>query len=567
MDSPIRRGVVRGGSPTRTGSTKRDRRADRGGRIDDAHPVHAVSLLPFLIVTTVGAVVGLILRRNERLATGIAVIALLAALVTALAIESGQSLAIGGAGLATTDYLRLFLVLGSAVGLLLVVIGHAVGSRRDAPSVTLGILATSALALSLPDPRLAVLAATAGGGFGALVTLVPVGGRAAATVGTRVLRATVVAGTMAIAATAWIGRDLTDLVAQPVVFGLAYLAFALAVAIRFGAIPFHGWAARLTDTVPESTLPLVTAWAPAAFAVVALAWADASVAPLGADVDLDPVRAVVLAIAVTSIVLASVAAFIQDDIEHVVGYAIIGDAGVVLLAVAALDPAAWAPARTWILAFVVSRSAFAAWAAATRMTFQTGRVDDLRGWAVRSPALAAVFAIVVVASIGIPGLAAFDARWAIIQQAIDGPLAALILLGTLSPLAYYGRLLVVGAARPDVPRAAGHWRPVVSPVDLTDLRTWLARTWSDNLALTATGGAALLAILALAVSAGAFGAPQAAAGLPPTLEVSTESFAPTEPETPLESTAPPVDSDAPSAPVDGESSSEPSGEPSSEPSP
>ena len=441
-----------GGSPTRTGSTRRDRRADRSGRIDDTHPVHAVSLLPFLIVTTVGAVVGLLLRRNDRLATGIAVIALLAALVTALTIQPGQSVAIGGAGLATTDYLRLFLVLGSAVGLLLVVIGHAVGSRRDAPAVTLGILATSALALSLPDPRLAVLAATAGGGFGALVTLVPVGGRAAATVGTRVLRATVVAGTMAIAATAWIGRDLSDLVAQPVVFGLAYLAFALAVAIRFGAIPFHGWAARLTDTVPESTLPLVTAWAPAAFAIVALAWADASIAPLGADVDLDPVRAVVLAIAVTSIVLASVAAFIQDDIEHVVGYAIIGDAGVVLLAVAALDPAAWAPARTWILAFVVSRSAFAAWAAATRMTFLTGRVDDLRGWAIRSPVLAVVFALVVIASIGIPGLAAFDARWAIIQQAIDGPLAALILLGTLSPLAYYGRLLVVGAARPDVPR-------------------------------------------------------------------------------------------------------------------
>src|SRR5918995_369231 len=118
----------------------------------------------------------------------------------------------------------------------------------------------------------ALLAATAGGGFGALVTLAPVGGRGAATVGTRVLRATVVSGTMAVAATAWIGRDLTDLAAQPVVFGLAYLAFALAVALRFGAIPAHQWAARLTDSVPETTLPLVTALGPAALAIVALAW-------------------------------------------------------------------------------------------------------------------------------------------------------------------------------------------------------------------------------------------------------------------------------------------------------
>lgn len=509
-----------------------------------------MSLLPFVLVTSVGAVLALLLRRNESVATGIAIACLLGALVTALAIRSGQNVVVGGAGFATTEYLRLFLVLGALVGLLLAIVGQAVGSRRDAPAVTLGVLATSALALSLPDARLAVLAATAGGGFGALVTLAPIGGRGGATVGTRVLRATVVAGTMAIAATAWIGRDLSDLAAQPVVFGLAYLAFALAVAIRFGAIPAHAWAARLTDTVPESTLPLVTAWAPAAFAVVALAWADASIAPL--LVDLDAVRLVVLAIAIASIVLASVAALIQDDIEHVVGYAIIGDAGVVLLAIAALDPAAWAPARTWILAFVVARSAFAAWAAATRTVFFTGRVADLRGWAIRSPALAIVLGIVVIASVGVPGLAAFDARGEIVGLAVDGPLAALILLGTLSPLAYYGRLFVVGLGRPDGrhPGGAG-WRPVVDPLDLTDIRGWLARTWSANLAVTAMGGAALLAVLALAVSAGAFGAPQAAAGLPPTLDASTESFVPGEPEAP-------TDSDAPSAPaVEGSASAAP----------
>jgi formate hydrogenlyase subunit 3/multisubunit Na+/H+ antiporter MnhD subunit len=547
-------------SLTRTGSISPDRDAERvAGHAHASPTVGAMSLLPFVLVTTVGAVLALLFRRTERVAVAIALVSLAGAVVTALAIRPGQTVAIGGAGLATTEYLRLFLVLGSTVGLLLAIVGQAVGSRRDAAAVTLGILATSALALSLPDARLAVLAATAGGAFGALVTLVPVGGRGGATVGTRVLRATVVSGTMAIAATAWIGRDLSELVAQPVVFGLAYLAVAIAVAIRFGAIPFHAWAARLTDTVPESTLPLVTAWAPAAFAIVALAWADASIAPLGVDVDLDAVRLVVIAIAVASIVLASVAAFIQDDIEHVVGYAIIGDAGVVLLAVAALDPAAWAPARTWILAFVVARSAFAAWAAATRATFFTGRVADLRGWAIRSPGLAAILALVIIATIGIPGLAAFDARGDIVQTAIDGPLSALILLGTLSPLAYYGRLLSVGASRPEG-RTGGRaaWRPEVSAVDLTDIRAWMTRTWSDNLTVTATAGAALLAILALAVSAGAFGGPQAAAGLPPTLEVSTESFAPGEPEAPLESGAGPGDSDAPSAPVvDGEPSAVP----------
>ena len=398
--------------------------------------------------------------------------------MAALLIRPGDSIAFAGGGIATTEYLRLFLVLSSSVGLVLAIIGAATGGHRDAPAVTLGILATSALALALPDPRAAVLAATAGGTFGALLALPPGGGRVGATAGVRALRATIVAGTMAIAATAWIGRDLSELAAQPIVFGLAYLAFALGVAIRFGAIPMHTWAARLADAVPETSLPLVTAVAPAALAIVALAWADASIAPL--LVDLGSVRAVVVAVAIASIVLATFAAWIQDDIEHIVGYAIVGDAGIVLLAIAALDPDAWAPARIWILALIVARSAFAAWAAVTRATFGTGRVGDLRGWIFRSPALGAILAAVVVASIGLPGLAAAEARGDLVRLALDGPLAILVLAATLGPLVYYGRLVAVGLDRPTSETTRVPWRPVVAPLDLTDLRGWSVRTWSDN---------------------------------------------------------------------------------------
>jgi hypothetical protein len=301
----------------------------------------------------------------------------------------------------------------------------------------------------------------------------------------------------------------------------------------------------------------VTAWGAAAFAIVALTWSDQSIAPL--DVDLGSVRAIVLAIAIASIVLATVAALIQDDIEHIVGYSIAGDAGVVMLAIATLGPEAWAPARTWILAFVVARSAFAAWAAVTRTAFSTGRVADLRGWAIRSPVLAIVFAVIVVASIGFPGLAAFDARATLVDLALDGPLAVLVLLATFGPLAFYGRLLLVGVASPEGGRTgggsgSGFGRPVVTPLDLTDLRGWLARTWSGNRMTGALGSAALLAVLALAVSAGAFGTRDAAAGLPPALDGGQE-FVPGEPVRP-------VDSDAPVVPASDEpGASDPSLEP------
>jgi hypothetical protein len=127
--------------------------------------------------------------------------------------------------------------------------------------------------------------------------------------------------------------------------------------------------------------------------------------------------------------------------------------------------------------------------------------------------------------------------------ALDPPLELLVLLGTLGPLAYYARLLFVGLSRAEASpgRATiSSIRPAVTPLDLTELRGWLGRTWSDNRLASAVVGTVLLALLALAVSAGGFDLRGAAAGLPPTIEGVQESFDPTGPEGPLESTPPDV---------------------------
>jgi NADH:ubiquinone oxidoreductase subunit 2 (chain N) len=499
-----------------------------------------MSLVVFTVVAFGFAGLAVSLRTRARSTAVIGIVGLVATVLAALAIDPAQVVVVGAGGLATTPYLRVFLVLGSLVGLGLTVAGLAGGTRRDAPAVTLAILGASGLTLGLVDPRAAVLVATAGGLFGVLVTLVPSVGRAGATVGIRETQAVVVAGALAIAATAWFGRDLSQLAAQPVVFGLAYLAFVVAVAMRFGAIPFHLVAARLTDVVPETALPILTALAPATLAIVALAWTDASVTPL--LVDLGPARAIVLGIAIASIILAAVAAFVQDDIEHMLAYSIVGDAGVVILALAALDPQVWAPARAWILVLVVARSAFAAWTAGIRAGFWTGRVADLRGWARRSPILAAAFVMVVVAGVGFPGLVSFDARRSIVELALDGPLATIVLFGTLAPLAYYGRLLSIGLAKPDrVVEPVDAWRPRVTPPDLTAMGRWLRSTWDANRAFSTASVALLLGFLALATSAGAFGGPAAAAGLPPSLGAPGELVAPVasgDLPLPLESVAP-----------------------------
>ena len=231
----------------------------------------------------------------------------------------------------------------------------------------------------------------------------------------------------------------------------------------------------------------------------------------------------------TTIVLAAFAAWLQDDLEHVVGYSIIGDAGVVLLAIAALDPAAWAPARIWILAYVVTRSAFAAWSASLRETYGTGRIPDLRGWAIRSPVLAVAFGLIVFAGIGLPGLAAFDARASLVDLALGAPLGFLVMLGTFAPLAYEARLLVVGLRRPpaEVPAPLGRvGLPRRTALDLTDLRESVAIFWTTNRAALASLLTVGLAMLAVVVATGGLGGPEAAKGFAPGGEGPSESFEP-----------------------------------------
>jgi hypothetical protein len=540
-----------------------------------------VTILPFLAIAFGAGAASLLTRRNERLSAAIGIIGLLGAIVAAAAISADETIAIGGGELVGSAYLRLFVWLGSIVALILAILGLLSASHRHVPGVLLGVIGAAGLAIALPDARIAILAATAGGLIGILVTIPSPATASGVVVAARELRALVVAGVLAIVAAAWIARPLGELAGEPAVFGLAYLGFAAAVAIRFGAIPFHFWAARLADAAPDVSLPMLMAWGPAAFAVVALAWADQSVAPLLMPLSVE--RALVVAVGAVSVVLGSLAAWVQDDLEHVVGYTIIADAGIALLGLAALDPAAWEPARTWVLVFVVARSAFAAWAVAVRVAFGTRRIDDLRGWALRAPILAIGLAAIVVASFGLPGLAVWEARAGLIDIALDGPFVLLVTLGAFAPLAVYGRLAAIGVGRPSdtVARATSQrpsWPagPSAGPVNgladgTTDAGRAAARdpgrrvaratnAASGGLDLLGTVPAALRANRALVaavmvlvlggisitVSAGGFGLPAAAGAVPGGVPPPIESEPPGSETEPPASVPPPAESGEPS---------------------
>ena len=510
-----------------------------------------MSLVPFLAVSFGAAAGALITRRYRRLSLAIGLLGLVAATIATLAIVPGDRMNLGSGRLEATEFGRLFLALGCSTGLVIALIGLATAWQRNLPAALLGGFGAIGLALAIGDSITALMAILAGALVGSLVTLVRPVTASNVQVASREFRAIAVAGAIALVGMAWIARPLGPLAEEPTVFGLAYLAVVLAAAIRFGAIPFHRWAARLSESAPEIALPLLLAWAPAAFAVVALAWTDRSIAPLLLPLQVE--RTVVLAVGLLSIVLGAVAAWLQDDLEHIVGYSIVQDAGFVILGLAILDPVAWQPTRTWILVFVVVKTAFAAWAVAVRTRFRTGSLPDLGGWARRSPGLALALMLIVIATIGVPGLAVWDVRSRLVDLNIGpGPVRLLVVLGGLASLGYYGRIALAGfrpasvlvqagaTERPrraalasvGTPNASGGTRasdaagPTVAASAISVMEARVGAGWRSNRAPIATAGVLVLALTALAVGVGGLGGPAAAAAPAPEPMAPTETFVP-----------------------------------------
>ena len=367
-----------------------------------------------------------------------------------------------------TAYLRLTIGIWGLDATLLVFIAWLLGGLPRLRGVLPGTLAAmTGGVVVLASADLAVgAAAAAATGLAALLSLPPGRGAASVAAAARELRLTITVGAILLAVVAvapltaaltfgaagaasggidGTGRGLATTAAASAMLGLAALAVTLGIAARLGAIPFHVRFPRLADAASPIDLPLLLAWLGVPVVVAGLAIVDGQIAPLALSLEGD--RVVVIAIAAVTLVGAALAAFVQDDLRHATGYLVIADGGLVLLGFAALDPAAWGPTRLWLVAMAASKTALIAWAAVTEDRFGTRSIPDLRGWLRRSPILAAGLAATVVATYGIPGWVAFEARGSLARLAVDAPWNALLVLAGFLTLPTYVRLLALGAGR------------------------------------------------------------------------------------------------------------------------
>ena len=422
--------------------------------------------LLILAAVAIGAGLATIILAGERrsLALAIGMAGSLAVLALALAMPDTESLIIGGVGMISTPVVRAMAVAWSASLAVLGLLELAIGGRPTVVGPSLVGLAVAGLALATRDPASSMAALAAGGVAGVVVPGLA-GWRDGPDMPSRL--PTISRGTLAIlgsgllglAVIAWgasaagpLGGAIAIDEAAQLSLGLALLAMVAAVAIRTGLIPLHVWAARFMEGVSPLAIPAAFAWGSAAFVLVALDWSQVFLGPAAAG---DAERWLIIFVAMVSVVLGGLAAMVHDDIEHVLGYSILQDAGVALLAFASLDPGVVAAARNWLVASATVKTALAAWASVVRTTYGGHRLDDLGGWARHSPALGLAFAGILVAAIGLPGMALFEARSELVSSAMPGFGQIVAVLIAVMPAIYLGRIAVAGLSRVSPAVAAG----------------------------------------------------------------------------------------------------------------
>ena len=416
-----------------------------------------MTLITFLLVCVAGMLLTLLTMPFARLSRLVALGSLAGALAAAVLLNPNDSVTLGEVTLATTWFGGFFLSALAASSLLLCVIGLATGWPERLAPAALATMAGVGVAISSTDPTVALIAAAAATAPAALVASrvrsTPLG----TTVGIAELRtlALVVSASVLAAVTIlntnWNSDDPTFVIA------LAFLVVSAAVAVRSGAVPFHVPAALLSRSGEGLGLVLSLVWIPTGFGLIALSW-NASIFGVPGDW-LDRAVVVDQIVAIATLILGAVGAMLHDEIEEIVVYSIVQDTGFILLALTARSEDAAQPARLWLLAFVIAKSALVAWAAAASWAFESSNLGELRGWLRRAPILGIALVVIVAATLGWPGSPVFEARGTLVGLGLPDPLHFIGTAAILLSLAYYVRLLAVGLLTPTdtVRRAGGDW--------------------------------------------------------------------------------------------------------------
>ncbi|MFD9423757.1 MULTISPECIES: NADH-quinone oxidoreductase subunit NuoN [unclassified Streptomyces] len=242
---------------------------------------------------------------------------------------------------------------------------------------------------------------------------------------------------------------------------------------KVGAVPFHMW----TPDVYQGAPTPVTGFMAAA----------TKVAAFGAMLRLLYVvlpgltwdwRPVMWGVAIVTMLGGAIVAITQTDIKRMLAYSSIAHAGFILSGVIATNPNGISSVLFYLAAY--SFVTVGAFAVVTLVRDAGGEATHLSKWAGlgrRSPLVAAVFAVFLLAFAGIPLTSGFSGKFAVFKAAAESGAGALVVVGVISSaIAAFFYIRVIVLMFFSEPKADGPTVAVPSPLTMTTIAVGVAVT-------------------------------------------------------------------------------------------
>ena len=221
---------------------------------------------------------------------------------------------------------------------------------------------------------------------------------------------------------------------------IAVAFIVVAVAFKFGAVPFHMWVPDVYQGAPISAALLLATVSH--FGYFALAQ---RLLTHGLQGDPATWSQMLTAVSVLSLIVGNVVAIAQTSIRRLLAYSTVANVGFLLLGFVAATAAGYAAALNYVVIYVLTvLASFGAVLLAARVTGEAEELNDYRGLSTRDPHLAALLAIAMLSTAGIPPFAGFWAKLWVIQALLDSKLLWLAILAMITSVIgafYYLRVV------------------------------------------------------------------------------------------------------------------------------
>ncbi|MER5360440.1 NADH-quinone oxidoreductase subunit NuoN [Streptomyces sp. NPDC002785] len=242
---------------------------------------------------------------------------------------------------------------------------------------------------------------------------------------------------------------------------------------KVGAVPFHMWTPDVYQGAPTPVTGFMAAATKVAAFGALLRLLYVVLPGLAWDW-----RPVMWAVAIVTMLGGAIVAITQTDIKRLLAYSSIAHAGFILAGVIATTPEGISSVLFYLGAY--SFVTVGAFAVVTLVRDAGGEATHLSKWAglgQRSPLVAAVFAVFLLAFAGIPLTSGFSGKFAVFKAAADGGAGGLVVVGVISSaIAAFFYIRVIVLMFFSEPKADGPTVAVPSPLTMTTIAVGVAVT-------------------------------------------------------------------------------------------